>query len=138
MEVELIMFSLLNHNEDHFWIIVHGNGIELSFLECNEMRNGNITNMFLMKIIIETGNFISTQNIVQIGQPCCTPLSKMENKTIRLVSRHFFVYKTYGSSIMATSWSKWVTVWIYRYLNFIMFIQGINGIQWGPKIYIVM
>lgn len=38
MEVELIMFSLLNHNEDHFWIIVHGNGIELSFLECNEKQ----------------------------------------------------------------------------------------------------
>lgn len=37
-EVELIMFSLLNHNEDHFWIIVHGNGIELSFLECNEKQ----------------------------------------------------------------------------------------------------
>lgn len=113
--------------------------MELNCLSLNAMknriklRNGNITNMFLMKIIIETGNFISTQNIVQIGQPCCTPLSKMENKTIRLVSRHFFVYKTYGSSIMATSWSKWVTVWIYRYLNFIMFIQGMNGIQWGPK-----
>lgn len=74
--------------------------MELNCLSLNaiknllKMRNGNITNMFLMKIIIETGNFISTQNIVQIGQPCCTPFFKMENKTIRLVSRHFFVYKT--------------------------------------------
>lgn len=49
--------------------------------------------MFLMKIVIEIGNFISTCNIVQIVKPCSIPLFKnqMEIKTIRLVSRHIFI-----------------------------------------------
>lgn len=49
--------------------------------------------MFLIKIVIEKGNFISTWNIVQIAKPCSIPLfkNKMERKTIRLVSRHIFI-----------------------------------------------
>lgn len=49
--------------------------------------------MFLIKIVIEKGNFISTWNIVQIVKPCSIPpfKNKMERKTIRLVSRHIFI-----------------------------------------------